>query len=262
MSVYKADDASLFRLALRSIFDQQLIGSAELRIYLYVDGPVPDALDRVIQEYEPHIYRLLWGHSNVGLARALNQLISIRQDEELYFRMDADDISLPERFARQIGYMLEHPDVDILGTAIIEVDDRRAVRRIIRYASSPAHARRLIARRVPVAHPTICLRPRVFDLIDQYPVGHTAEDAAMWFKCMKAGLTFSNLSEPLYEFRVGGMHGRRSGFMKSWSEFRTYAAGIWSLDGITWRYMFPMARLLSRLMPLRFQEWLYSSRLR
>jgi hypothetical protein len=38
--------------------------------------------------------------------------------------------------------------------------------------------------------------------------------------------------------------------------------GIWRLEGVTWRYVFPLARLLLRLSPERVSRWLYASRLR
>lgn len=37
--------------------------------------------------------------------------------------MDADDISMPERFVKQIAFMNSHPDIDCLGTWAIEIDD-------------------------------------------------------------------------------------------------------------------------------------------
>lgn len=37
--------------------------------------------------------------------------------------MDADDISMPERFEKQIIYMESHPNVDCLGTWAIEIND-------------------------------------------------------------------------------------------------------------------------------------------
>jgi glycosyltransferase involved in cell wall biosynthesis len=262
MSVYRADEPYHLRLALESVLDQQLPWSAEVHVYLCVDGPVSDELREVIQEFAPQIYRIVWAEHNQGLAQSLNTLISIREDEEFYFRMDADDLSLPGRFARQIDHMRQHPEVDILGTALLEVDRDQGVRRVIHYASSPAHASRMIARRVPVAHPTVCFRAGVFKAVSGYPTAMFPEDVAMWFACMTAGLVFDNLREPCYEFRVGSMHQRRRGAAYAWSEFRTYSAGLWKLKGVTWRYLFPMARLLSRLMPVRVQEWLYASPLR
>lgn len=262
VSVYHAEDPALFTCAMQSILTQRFSVLAEVRIYLGVDGAVPDALRTAIEELRPHIYRLFWFEKNRGLAPVINDLISARADEDFFFRMDTDDVSLPQRFDHQIHYMLSHPQVDILGTDMVEMDATSHTSRLVRYANSHEHARKLIAYRVPVAHPTVCFRASVFDRVPGYPLVHFNEDIAMWFACMKAGLHFDNLHEPLYEFRLDERFWRRRRFSKARSEFLVYVTGLWNLDGVTWKYVYPLARLIMRIAPLRLQKLGYSSRLR
>jgi glycosyltransferase involved in cell wall biosynthesis len=262
VSVYHAEDPALFTRAMQSIITQQISAPAEVRIYLGVDGAVPDALRTAIEKIEPHIYKLFWFKNNRGLAHVMNDLISAREDEDFFFRMDTDDISLPQRFDHQLHYMLNRPEVDISGTDMVELDTTSHTSRVVRYANSHEQARQLIAYRVPVAHPTVCFRARVFDRVSGYPIVHFNEDIAMWFACMKAGLHFDNLHEPLYEFRLDERFWQRRGFLKAWSEFLVYVTGLWDLDGITWKYVYPLARFIMRVAPLRLQKMGYSSRFR
>jgi glycosyltransferase involved in cell wall biosynthesis len=247
---------------MESILAQQINAQAEVRIYLGVDGAVPDTLRTAIKKIEPNIYKLFWFKENRGLAQVLNDLIAAREDEDFFFRMDTDDVSLPQRFDHQLHYMLNHPDVDILGTDMVELDTTSYTSRVVRYANSHEQARNSIACRVPVAHPTVCFRASVFDRISGYPIVHFNEDIALWFACMKAGLHFDNLHEPLYQFRMDERFWQRRGLLKAWSELCAYCKGLWELDGFTWKYVCPVARFFLRLAPVRLQKIGYSSKFR
>lgn len=262
MSVYCGDDPPLLERALESIVSQEGISPGQIRTYLGVDGPIPASLQVVIERYRPSFYKLIFFEHNRGLVHVLNDLIRVREDEEYFFRMDADDVSAPQRFSHQVTYMQTHPDVDILGTDMIEVNTTEGGERIVRFATCPRDARRSIARRVPVAHPTVCFRARVFDRVPQYPEVQLNEDIAMWFACLEAGLIFDNLHEPLYRFTIGPDFWRRRSVLKAWSECLAYTRGIWALDGLTWNYVFPILRLLVRLSPGSVQRLAYSSQFR
>ncbi len=262
MSVYRGDDAEAFENAVESVAHQQLQDDTSIRIYLGVDGPIPPELDSAIQRMHKHLYKVLRFPTNRGLAHVLNDLIRNREDEPFFFRMDADDLSLPTRFARQLTYLFDNPDVDILGTAMLEWDTRSQTSRVVKFAEGPIQARRKIALRVPVAHPTVCFRARVFDRVPGYPLVSLNEDVCMWFACLRAGMSFDNLAEPLYRFRVNEQFWSRRGLRKAFLEFRSYIQGLWSLEGLSWRYIFPTMRLALRMAPEPVQSYLYGSRFR
>lgn len=262
MSVYRGDDPALLEQALHSILSQEMSEPAAIRIYFGVDGPIGDSLRAVVELYRTCIHKLLFFEHNRGLAHVLNDLIRAREDEAYFFRMDADDLSAPQRLESQMTYLRAHPEVDILGTDMIEVDVTGGGERIVRFALCPHDARRSIARRVPVGHPTVCFRARVFDRVPQYPEIRMNEDIAMWFVCMKQGLVFDNLHEPLYRFTIGPDFWQRRSTLKAWSECMVYLRGIWELEGLTWKYLFPLLRLLIRLSPGALQRAAYSSPLR
>ncbi len=261
MALYGGDRAEPFERALLSVLDQPLPPGHTLRVYLGIDGPLPMALEAVVAKYQSRLHCVSRSVTNVGLASTLNRLIAARGDEAYFFRMDADDVSLPGRFAAQLRYLETHRDIDILGTAIWECSQDGS-RRLVRFAKDPDDSRRRIHRRVPVAHPTVCIRRRVLDRIGSYPERRGNEDISMWFKCMEAGFRFDNLPDPWLDFTVTDAFWKRRSVGKAFTEFQSYVEGIWRLEGVTWRYVFPMARLLLRLSPRWITQRLYASRLR
>lgn len=262
ISVYKNDSVARFECALKSILDQDLPGEYDVRVYLGVDGPVCRDLEAVIDFFRPQIYRVVRSQSNEGLASTLNNLLRTLEDEQFIFRMDADDISSRARFRQQLDFLKAHPEVDILGTDIIENDVLTGSRRVIAFAFDHNDAVKKITRRVPVAHPTVCFRRRVFHAVPQYPSARGNEDVAMWFACLRKGLRFGNVHEPLLEFTVSTDFWSRRGFRKAWSEFVCYIIGTWRLHGLTWHYVFPIGRLFFRFLPSFISKFLYKSTLR
>ena len=116
ISVYNGDHAGQFERALLSILNQRLPDNHDLNIYLGIDGPIPPPLEEVVAKYQSQIHLVSRSIKNIGLACTLNRLILARGDEAYFFRMDSDDISLPDRFSAQLAYLEGRHDIDILGT--------------------------------------------------------------------------------------------------------------------------------------------------
>jgi hypothetical protein len=263
MSVYKAEDPDAFRRAICSIRDQDVPPEVEIRMYLGVDGPVPKPLKTAIEDLGPTLYRCEYFSEARGLVHVLNDLIAQLGEEQLVFRMDTDDVSHPLRFRRQIEAMDRSPELDVVGTAITEIGPDGS-RRVVRFAGSPEIARATASKRVPIAHPTACLRRHVFDRFGGYPPGRSdrREDIQLWFECLAAGFKLASLPEPLYDFTISPSFWKRRGLRMGIAEFRTFMTGVWLLEGMTWKFVYPLARFAFRLLPPWFQERCYASQWR
>lgn len=262
LPVYGRDRPDLFARALRSVLNQRLAPDVESRIYLGIDGPLPSELEQVIAGQASRIHRISRAATNLGLAPTLNRLIGELADESFVFRMDADDECLPDRFAKQLAYLGEHPEVAIVGTDIVEVDETHGVERRVSFARDADDAIRRLHRRVPVAHPTACFRRQVFELTGGYPTQHGSnEDVALWFSCARLGLKFGNVHEPLLRFTIGPGFWHRRSLDKAWAEAGVYFRGIRQLHGaMTWRYVYPLARLAVRIAPTSLVRRAYNTR--
>ena len=119
MSVYKKEKAEYFEQAIESIQAQTLPTND---FVLICDGPLTLELDTVIKTKRQEMGNVLTVirlPENKGLGNALR--IGLKHcKNELVARMDSDDICAPDRMEKQIAYLKEHPDVDVLGGNIEE----------------------------------------------------------------------------------------------------------------------------------------------
>ena len=261
MSVFGRDDASLVERALESVRWQDYRGGP-VRLYLCVDGPLPPATAAVLEKHAGTIHRIVRNEVNRGLARSLNRLIDALGDEAFVFRMDSDDLSHPHRISAQLAALEARPDVDILGGSIREVDRAGSVLRVVRYPEDRDEIRRFIARRNPLAHPTVCFRRRAITAFGHYPEVRLNQDWALWFECLALGLCLSNIGDVLVDMTVSDDFFRRRGTGRALEEFRISCRGIRRLYGFSWRYAYPALRLAFRLLPQPVIRRAYRSGLR
>jgi len=187
-------------------------------IILVVDGPVIDELQNYIIQLEKEYSKLLKVvrlKKNEGLASALNiGLESCSYD--LIARMDTDDCSVNTRFEKQINFMVNNDNIDLVGAWYNQLDstltnfitDRKVPQNhsdIVNYARF----------RVPINHPTIIIRKSVLSEIGGYPedLGFF-EDWGLSFRLIKNGNILYNIQEYLVDVRGGSDFYKRRGGMQ------------------------------------------------
>lgn len=201
-SVYKNDKSAYLRLSLDSIFAQSF---QNFKLLLYIDGPVPEGIWRVIRSYKDERLKVIDNPVNKGLATALNILLSRCKEYSFIARMDADDIALPDRFEKQIAYLEAHPEVDMVGGAINEIDENGNDRgKTTRYPCESDLCRAFFAKRNPVAHPTVMFRRSFFEKAGwEYPTDYVRnEDTRLWHEGYKNGCVIANIPDVVLNFRM------------------------------------------------------------
>ena len=83
------------------------------------DGSTDDTADRVEAFGDVRI-RVVRSSRNRGLPHRLNQAVALANGA-LFARMDADDLSYPDRFQKQVSYLLANPAVDCVATNMLVV---------------------------------------------------------------------------------------------------------------------------------------------
>jgi glycosyltransferase involved in cell wall biosynthesis len=116
MSVYNGE--RYLKEAIESILGQTFTDFE----FIIVDDASTDSSPEIMRSYSDTRIRIIKNRTNIGLTRSLNMALE-QAHGELVARQDDDDISLPERFAKQIRYFMEHPETAVLGTSIYIIDE-------------------------------------------------------------------------------------------------------------------------------------------
>lgn len=205
LPVYKNDTITFLRQAVKSIYDQSY---TDFKLLIGVDGPVGDDLKEYLLHHteKPHT-QVVWFKENRGLACVLNDLLDIcfKEGYEFIARMDADDISVPDRLEKQLKFLQEHPEIDVVGGAIEEIDEEgNSHGKIIVYPESPDECRSFFARRNPHAHPAVMFRKSFFKKLGKKyrPEYRQNQDTMLWFDGMMAGTQHANIKDVVLKFRM------------------------------------------------------------
>lgn len=223
-SVYKNDNSNYVRIALNSITTEQTCQPSE--VVLVVDGPVPGALSNVIKSYESSGgFHVIWLPENRGLGNALKLGVE-NAKYPIIARMDSDDISAPDRFEKQLNYLEEHPDCDIVGgqmTEFIDHPDNIVGRRGVPLTNEDIY--KYMKSRCGLNHVTVMFRKDAVLKAGNYQDWFWNEDYYLWLRMMIAGCKFANLPDTLVNVRVGkDMYARRGGlkYFKSEASLQKY----------------------------------------
>lgn len=214
MSVYKNDNPAHLRLSIDSILNQTY---QDFLLLIGVDGAIGNGLADTLHSYDgnPKV-KTFWFTENRGLTAVLNNLLEEgkKMNPKYYARMDADDISYVDRFEKQVKYLNENPELDVIGGAIEEMEfDGSLNGKVIQYPLTHQKCFDFFATRNPLAHPAVMFRASFFDKVTSYNASYKKnQDTELWFRAFKAGCKFSNLKDVVLTFRVSkDMYKRRGG---------------------------------------------------
>ncbi|WP_278235155.1 glycosyltransferase [Isoptericola sp. AK164] len=210
LPVYRGDDAAHLERGFRSVTEDQELRPDE--VVVVRDGPVGEELAAVLERLpgltEVPVTVVPLPH-NLGLARALEEGLAVCA-HEIVARADADDISLPERFAEQVP--LVSSGYDIVGSAIWEFDEDEHDRGLVRVPPTGAGIAEAARFRDPFNHPSVVYRRSAVAAVGGYQHLDLMEDYLLFARMLAAGAHAQNITEPLVLYRVGaGAYARRGG---------------------------------------------------
>lgn len=200
-----------FRKALRSVVNQSLPPD---EILIVEDGPLKQELYSVIDDFKKNGFvrvKVVKLDNNYGLGTAL--AVGLENcSYEIVARMDSDDISVFDRFEKQVDFLKNNPDVDIVGSYIVEfAEDENellfARKPPLRHAELVKYAKR----RSPINHVTAVYRKSSVMRVGNYSKGYMYEDWRLWAKMLKEGCVLANIPEYLVKVRIGNSMYRRRG---------------------------------------------------
>jgi amylovoran biosynthesis glycosyltransferase AmsE len=246
MSIYHAEDPCYFNKSLSSLYDQVLVPS---EVVLVLDGALTPDLYSVISEWESRLpIKKVILKTNMGLAIALNFGL-LECTYSLVARMDTDDISLPDRFSKQVEYMNANLGVNICGSQAFDIDENDTII-AKRKVPTEGDVIKKVIWSCPLIHPSVMFRKEDILRVGSYNIHapYRLDDYELWIRCISNGLVINNLSDVLihYRFPVGTY--RNNTVKVALNRFKLgimpalrYDFGIMSFAGV----IYPLIRAIS-----------------
>lgn len=213
MSLYFKESPEHLIEALDSIFSQTIVSDD---IILVEDGKIGEELENVVYKYatnypQLHVVRFKY---NRGLGYALNDGLKECRHEYVA-RMDTDDIAKCDRMQKQLAYLDEHPNIDVVGTWVDEFfDDTKHILSSRKLPEEAEEIYRLGKKKNPMNHPTVMFRKSAVLAAGGYKHFLLFEDYYLWVRMLMNGNRLANIQDSLLYFRTSPQMMKRRGGIK------------------------------------------------
>jgi hypothetical protein len=196
MPVYNA--GSFLAPAIESVLAQTF---SDFELIAIDDGSTDDS-GKVLADVAARDPRLrVFGQENRGIVATLNRALELAR-APLVARMDADDLSRPDRFAKQVAYLRQHPDVAVLSGAMDLIDERGGYLRTDEFPTSPEAIENELLHQSCVSHPAVMGRTEVLRFVGGYRRNaQHAEDYDLWLRTAEV-YRIANLPDVLLSYRM------------------------------------------------------------
>jgi len=206
LSAYNPESREHFMLAIQSIISQTF---TDWEMILCDDGSDEKYLPlfREAKALDPRI-RLIHNRKNFGLGVSMNHCIQSAKGKYLA-RMDADDISEPERLGRLVDFLEHHERFQWVGcnTALINDDGKWGIRMM---PAEPGVWDFL--HYSPYIHPSVMFRREVLEENGGYRPLRSGEDYELFMRLHSLGFRGANIHEALFDYREDRSNYRRRDF--------------------------------------------------
>ena len=226
------------------------------------DGSTDDTW-QILNEYKdnyPDKFVLIQNDSNKKLPYSLNHCLEY-VETEFVARMDADDWSLPERFEKEINFLKEHPEYDLVSTGVTVFDGEKKIAAIIKI---PEPTKETMLKQNAFSHATILTYKRVYVALGGYslePYVERAEDVDLWCRFLASGFKGYNLQDELYVMLEDENAVKRRTLKSRVNFAKTcyFGYGIMGFSGIT--QIKPYLSVFKSLVPLNLYRIIHKWRL-
>lgn len=201
MSVYSKDKPEFLIQAIDSMLNQTVKSND---FVIVKDGELTKELDNVLNSYSKKnkSIKIVELEQNSGLGKALDYGLSFCKNE-LVARMDADDISLPERCEKLLKLFKDNPNLSIAGTNVDEfIDDptNPVSSRVV--PTIDKEIKKYIRRRSPFNHPTVMFKKSEVIRCGGYGPLKRKQDMDLFSRMLNMGCIAENIPESLLLFRA------------------------------------------------------------
>ena len=169
---------------------------------LIIDDGSSDGTEMLLHEFSRCDKRVkLYTQPALGLVAALERGCA-NSSAPIIARMDGDDISLPGRFAAQLRYLDENPEVVAVGGQVRLIDSHSRPLRIMPFPVEPESCQSYLSYGSPLCHPAAMMRADALARCGGYRKKYRdAEDFDLWLRMAKLG-ELANLDSVVLHYRT------------------------------------------------------------
>lgn len=207
MGIHRFDD--YVKDAINSILNQTF---KDFEFIIVANGSEAQNVISLIQNLFPNENRIIYLATQIGqLAHALNIGIDAAKYDYIA-RMDADDISHPERLEKQYQYLIDN-NLDMIGSDINLIDENGKHLGFREYPKGTEISKKIIFKSC-FCHPSILMKKSIFFKTRGYNAGFNSEDYDLWLRMNRIGVKWDNVNESLLDYRIHSLasQGRLLGY--------------------------------------------------
>lgn len=171
---------------------------------LIINDGSTDRSESIIRSYADPRIRLVNNASNMRLVATLNKGIGLASGEYVA-RMDADDISHPSRFAKQVAFLDQNPSCAMVAAKVRQMDCSSNDTGVWPDDCNAVSGARIL-KQLPfancIAHPTVMIRKEVINRYGYDPDQRHSEDYDLWLRMAADGCVISKLDDFLLRYRI------------------------------------------------------------
>lgn len=194
------NDLTYMKLSVESILTQNY---PHFELIIVDDGNNEECLD-YLRKLNTNLENVtvIFNSKRQGIAKSLNQGLESAKGKYV-MRADLDDIDIAQRMRRQVEYLEQHPDVDILGSKVAIIDKEGNLTGTWHVKEQHQDLRNEVYMHCPMCHPSVMYRKEKILAIGGYDKNFRfSEDYELWTRAFKKGLKFYNLQEELHQYRL------------------------------------------------------------
>lgn len=184
--------------AIQSVINQSY---SEWELILIDDGSTDNSLE-IAKCFESKDVRIkvFSDGKNKGLAARLNESINL-SNGLYYLRMDADDIMFPDRVQKQIAFLEEHPEIDVVGTSAVIIGENNEILFGMKGPMTAPEKRSDVINGNIFIHPSVAGRTAWFKEHPYDDSKRRSQDFFLWLSSVEDS-KFGIVDEPLLFYRV------------------------------------------------------------
>ncbi len=197
LPVYNSE--KFLKLAIDSILNQT---HTHFELLIINDGSTDNSLSIITAYQDPRI-RLSNNEVNKGLIYTLNKGIDLAKGKWIA-RMDADDIALPERLEVQLDYFKRYPEVALVCSPIIPINEMGLPAMPWKADANNRTATQIkttLAKENCIAHPSVIIKSEIAKVYKYNPKQIGSEDWDLWMRLVADGHTILKTEAALLKYR-------------------------------------------------------------